>query len=298
MAKIGLNMEVVLLPVHPHWRSPFFVNDIFNCFLSISPQISQNSTLLFHIVFICFFFSTPHSLYCSMSSADSTAADSKVSTEMPADLKACMFALFADKRACLTILTYHIQSYPPYMYTLVSLCVLTTHRSFASLFPQHRQRFIHALHTLSLIRHTSYHSSLCTTHTDLELALELANTAGGTIMSVFYDKNKGLSTKSTSVDVVTETDKKCEEAIIGSIKAKYPTHKFIAEESHTGSDYDWTDEPTWIIDPIDGTTNFVHAFPWVCVSIGLVCCICVSVQLYCMVVLRLSLLSSFTPYSK
>ena len=103
---------------------------------------------------------------------------------------------------------------------------------------------------------------------DLELALSLATAAGEKIAGFFHDRNKSLSTKSASIDVVTETDKACEALIIGGIRERYPTHHFIAEESHAG-DYDWTDEPTWIIDPIDGTTNFVHAFPFTCVSIAL-----------------------------
>ncbi|XP_066502873.1 inositol monophosphatase 1-like [Hoplias malabaricus] len=75
--------------------------------------------------------------------------------------------------------------------------------------------------------------------------------------------------KSSPVDLVTETDQKVEELIISSIKKKYPTHSFIGEESvAAGSPSILTDNPTWIIDPIDGTTNFVHRFPFVSVSIG------------------------------
>eukprot|EP01117_Protostelium_nocturnum_P017882 TRINITY_DN7360_c0_g1_i2.p1 TRINITY_DN7360_c0_g1~~TRINITY_DN7360_c0_g1_i2.p1 ORF type:complete len:237 (+),score=64.68 TRINITY_DN7360_c0_g1_i2:213-923(+) len=63
--------------------------------------------------------------------------------------------------------------------------------------------------------------------------------------------------------------------MIGRIKERFPKHKFLAEESFSpqhqsksGSIYNFSDEPTWIIDPVDGTTNFVHGYPWVCVSIG------------------------------
>lgn len=56
-----------------------------------------------------------------------------------------------------------------------------------------------------------------------------------------------------------------------AIQAKYPDHKFIGEESWAaGQQADVTDAPTWIIDPIDGTTNFVKGFPFVCISIGFV----------------------------
>lgn len=70
---------------------------------------------------------------------------------------------------------------------------------------------------------------------------------------------------------VTETDQLCESTIISTIKRKYPEHAFIGEESSAdqGSVDSLTDAPTWIIDPLDGTTNFVHKFPFVCVCIGL-----------------------------
>ncbi|XP_039983498.1 inositol monophosphatase 1-like [Xiphias gladius] len=75
--------------------------------------------------------------------------------------------------------------------------------------------------------------------------------------------------KSSPVDLVTETDQRVEQLIISSIKEKYPTHSFIGEESvAAGAPSVLTDSPTWIIDPIDGTTNFVHRFPFVSVSIG------------------------------
>jgi len=103
------------------------------------------------------------------------------------------------------------------------------------------------------------------------LALRLALDGGQRIRNVFHkdpsaDGNsiqfKGL------IDLVTQTDKEVEEHIISEIKKEYPTHKFLAEESYDGHNYNFTDDPTWIIDPIDGTTNFVHRYPLCCVSIG------------------------------
>ncbi|KAJ8418767.1 hypothetical protein AAFF_G00002660 [Aldrovandia affinis] len=82
-------------------------------------------------------------------------------------------------------------------------------------------------------------------------------------------KNIHVMQKSSPVDLVTETDQKVETLIISSIKEKYPTHSFIGEESvAAGALSILTNNPTWIIDPIDGTTNFVHRFPFVSVSIG------------------------------
>ncbi|KAJ8276995.1 hypothetical protein GJAV_G00070230 [Gymnothorax javanicus] len=82
-------------------------------------------------------------------------------------------------------------------------------------------------------------------------------------------KEVSVMHKSSPVDLVTETDQKVEAHIISSLKERYPTHSFIGEESvAAGAPSILTDSPTWIIDPIDGTTNFVHRFPFVSVSIG------------------------------
>lgn len=64
-------------------------------------------------------------------------------------------------------------------------------------------------------------------------------------------------TKSTDIDLVTETDKKVEDLLITGLKANFPDHKFIGEESASEKNV-LTDAPTWMIDPVDGTTNFVH----------------------------------------
>lgn len=70
---------------------------------------------------------------------------------------------------------------------------------------------------------------------------------------------------------MTETDQNTEKLVHEAIKARFPDHEFIGEESWAaGEQNEITDAPTWIIDPIDGTTNFVKGFPFVCISIGLV----------------------------
>ncbi|KAI0070328.1 inositol monophosphatase [Panus rudis PR-1116 ss-1] len=77
--------------------------------------------------------------------------------------------------------------------------------------------------------------------------------------------------KKNSVDLVTEYDVKVEELVKKELGVKYPNFKFIGEESYAaGSRPPLTDEPTFCVDPIDGTTNFVHGFPHVAVSIGLI----------------------------
>ncbi|XP_018596508.1 inositol monophosphatase 2 isoform X2 [Scleropages formosus] len=82
-------------------------------------------------------------------------------------------------------------------------------------------------------------------------------------------QEKHVSTKSTPTDLVTEADRLVEELIISTLRESFPSHRFIGEEScAAGEPCVLTDSPTWIIDPIDGTCNFVHSFPMVAVSIG------------------------------
>ncbi|KAL0353295.1 UNVERIFIED_CONTAM: Inositol-phosphate phosphatase [Sesamum angustifolium] len=88
------------------------------------------------------------------------------------------------------------------------------------------------------------------------------------IRSGFYE-TKHVEHKG-QVDLVTETDKACEELVFNFLKQRFPDHKFIGEETTAACGAsELTPEPTWIVDPLDGTTNFVHGFPFVCVSIGL-----------------------------
>lgn len=83
-------------------------------------------------------------------------------------------------------------------------------------------------------------------------------------------ENKKVELKSGDIDLVTETDQQVEKLLIAGLSKQFPNHKFIGEESVAGgSRCDLTNAPTWIIDPIDGTMNFVHTFPHCCISIGL-----------------------------
>ncbi|KAH7673301.1 inositol-phosphate phosphatase / L-galactose 1-phosphate phosphatase protein [Dioscorea alata] len=102
----------------------------------------------------------------------------------------------------------------------------------------------------------------------LAVAVDAAKSAGEIIRQGFHQK-KNVEHKG-QVDLVTETDKACERLIFDHLKKHYPEHKFIGEEtSAVYGTAELTDDPTWIVDPLDGTTNFVHGFPFVCVSIGL-----------------------------
>ncbi|KAK5831538.1 Inositol monophosphatase [Gossypium arboreum] len=102
----------------------------------------------------------------------------------------------------------------------------------------------------------------------LATAVDAAKKAGEIIRKGFY-QTKHVEHKG-QVDLVTETDKACEDLVFNHLKQHYPSHKFIGEETTAAyGTSELTDEPTWIVDPLDGTTNFVHGFPFVCVSISL-----------------------------
>ncbi|ETO30025.1 hypothetical protein RFI_07095 [Reticulomyxa filosa] len=107
----------------------------------------------------------------------------------------------------------------------------------------------------------------------LALAKESAISAGKLIKQYIDDRNfkkASVNYKSNTADLVTAVDVKCEALITEKIKSRFPTHQIIGEESQEDpTKYNITDEPTWFIDPIDGTTNFMHGLPHVCVSIGL-----------------------------
>ncbi|KIW85267.1 hypothetical protein Z517_00657 [Fonsecaea pedrosoi CBS 271.37] len=75
------------------------------------------------------------------------------------------------------------------------------------------------------------------------------------------------STKKNSADLVTETDKAVEDFISSTLKRLYPTYEFMGEETYVPGNK-LGPEPTFIVDPIDGTTNFVHGWPYVSVSLG------------------------------
>lgn len=104
----------------------------------------------------------------------------------------------------------------------------------------------------------------------MDYAVILARQAGEVIREALQNEID-VMIKSSPADLVTVTDQKVEKMLMSSIKEKYPYHSFIGEESvAAGEKVVFTEQPTWIIDPIDGTTNFVHRFPFVAVSIGFV----------------------------
>lgn len=83
----------------------------------------------------------------------------------------------------------------------------------------------------------------------LAVAKQAALAAGAIIKDSFSADNKGIQQKSTHVDLVTETDKKCEQVIHQLLHQHFPAHRFIGEEeaSANGGQPDLTDEPTWMV---------------------------------------------------
>lgn len=104
-----------------------------------------------------------------------------------------------------------------------------------------------------------------------DIALKLTQEAGELVKVAFNKTTRAeTSTKSDAIDLVTETDEEVEQLLFNGLKKKFPTHKFIGEESAAkGQKVILTEEPTWIIDPIDGTTNFVHKLPFIAISVAL-----------------------------
>ena len=103
-------------------------------------------------------------------------------------------------------------------------------------------------------------------HPMLSIAVKAARRAGAIINRASQDIGT-LTVKSKNFnDFVSEIDVAAERTIIDTLKEVYPTHGFLGEESGSTSHQS---DFIWIIDPLDGTTNFLHNFPQYCVSIAL-----------------------------
>jgi len=103
-------------------------------------------------------------------------------------------------------------------------------------------------------------------HPVLNIAIKAARRAGSVINRASFDIDKLTIERKAHNDFVSEVDRAAEQAIIQVLKEAYPQHSILAEESGL---QDNNSEYQWIIDPLDGTTNFLHGFPQYCVSIAL-----------------------------
>ena len=99
----------------------------------------------------------------------------------------------------------------------------------------------------------------------LNIAVRAARRAGSIINRAALGGDALVVKTKRANDFVTQVDRAAEEAIIEIVRKAYPDHGFVAEESGTsGQDAEYR----WIIDPLDGTTNFAHNYPFFGVSIG------------------------------
>lgn len=92
----------------------------------------------------------------------------------------------------------------------------------------------------------------------LSHAIDVAREAGQSLLNTF-GRTSVASTKRDASNVVTEADTRAEALIVEAIRRKYPTHSIIAEE--TGADLRRS-EYTWVVDPLDGTSNYAAGIPW------------------------------------
>lgn len=106
--------------------------------------------------------------------------------------------------------------------------------------------------------------------TDLNIflsdAIDMARSAGEIQLDFFRSSHLNLETKLNDYDVVTSADKESERLVMSVIKEKYPDHGIISEESAPEEE---VSEWRWVIDPLDGTTNFSQGLPVFSISIAL-----------------------------
>lgn len=99
----------------------------------------------------------------------------------------------------------------------------------------------------------------------LETAIEASKEAGALLLG--YVKSGFRIEHKNPINLVTDADHAAEQCVIDNVRRHFPTHRFLAEErgrvEQSRSPY------LWVIDPLDGTTNFAHGYPTYCVSIGL-----------------------------
>lgn len=119
----------------------------------------------------------------------------------------------------------------------------------------------------SSIQEASKADTTMTTSAELMTVLETALDRAGEILLHHYGKLDAIEEKNSSINLVTVADRESENAIKAVIREAFPSHEILAEES--GEDFKGRQAGTrWIIDPLDGTTNFAHSFPLFATSIA------------------------------
>lgn len=100
---------------------------------------------------------------------------------------------------------------------------------------------------------------------ELESVARRAAERAGAILKERWLRHGPIEVKSTAIDLVTEVDRACEAAILDVLCRAFPDHAVLAEESGARGSHEFL----WLVDPLDGTTNFAHGYPQVSISIAL-----------------------------
>ncbi len=94
---------------------------------------------------------------------------------------------------------------------------------------------------------------------------EAAARAGGAVLARYFGSNLAIGQHEQSHNLVSVADLESEQAIAGVIQAAFPAHSILGEESHAG---DLAAEHLWVVDPLDGTNNFLHGIKQFAVSVA------------------------------
>jgi len=111
-----------------------------------------------------------------------------------------------------------------------------------------------------------------TTHSQqwLNVATETAQKAGGLILHYYHQSEIGMQNKAGDArDLVTTADLESDLMIRSALCDAFPDHVILSEEAYQDGDEIDDTIPTWLVDPVDGTSNFAHGLPWFAVSIAL-----------------------------
>ncbi len=104
-------------------------------------------------------------------------------------------------------------------------------------------------------------------HRLCDTAAEAARLAGS-IMRSSFEGDFSFHEKSSFKELVSDVDVRCQESVVGHVLEAFPDHAVLGEESEEHFDWRICDGTVWIIDPIDGTTNYVNGIPFCCVSVA------------------------------
>ena len=103
----------------------------------------------------------------------------------------------------------------------------------------------------------------------LDFAIETARKAGQLLCELYHQQHT-VCLKSSDIDVVTEADMDSEQLIVEAIRARFPDHRILSEEGLGNWQAEPDDTPRlWLVDPLDGTVNYAHGYPFWGVSLAL-----------------------------